>query len=299
MSSRLSRLKSSAFANAGSLSESARHLTYTAAAVSGDWSWWERKTFQFFIRRGPLVGAAVPVVIGLALLYATTLAAALIAEHRIWTNSLEVTAVFLGGVGALVVTYLLGILALGALFTRSRYNRLLTLHQTMRDIREMSWVEFEQLVAANYASQGYEVEHVGKVGPDGGVDLKMRKDGELVLVQCKHYRNSWIYLLPLRQFLGTLEHFKADRGIFVTCGVFDETAEEFAKHNPRIQLVAGEQLKEMVQRAIERRPVGRTYICEKCRAPMKPKMGRRGLFLSCSNYPACKGSRDWPGGATE
>src|SRR5579859_3161427 len=26
----------------------------------------------------------------------------------------------------------------------------------------------------------------------------------------------------------------------------------------------------------------------------EPKMGRKGLFLSCSNYPACKGSRDWP-----
>jgi hypothetical protein len=177
-----------------------------------DASWWERKTFQFFMCHGPLVAAAVPVVAGLVFLYAAALAAALIAEHRIWTTSLEVTAVLLGGAGALVITYLLGILALGAVFTRSRYNRLLTLHQTMRDIREMSWVEFEQLVAANYLSQGYEVDHVGKVGPDAGVDLEMRKDGETVLVQCKHYRNSWVYLLPLRQFLGTLEHFKADRG---------------------------------------------------------------------------------------
>jgi len=97
--------------------------------VSGA-SWWERKTFQFFMRHGPLIAAAVPVVAGLVFLYAAALVAALIAEHRIWTRSLEVTAVLLGGVGALVVTYLLGILALGAVFTRSRYNRLLTLHQT-------------------------------------------------------------------------------------------------------------------------------------------------------------------------
>jgi len=266
--------------------------------VSGA-SWWERKTFQFFMRHGPLVAAAVPVVVGLVFLYAAAVVAALVAEHRIWTRSPEVTAVLLGGVGALVMTYLLGILALGAVFTRSRYNRLLTLHQTMRDIREMSWVEFEHLVAANYLSQGYEVDHVGKASPDGGVDLEMRKDGETVLVQCKHYRNSWVHLLPLRQFLGTLEHFKADRGIFVTCGVFDETAEEFAKQNPRIQLVAGEQLQEMIHRSVEQRLAGRTYICEECHAPMKPKMGKRGLFLSCSNYPACKGSRDWPSGPKE
>jgi len=237
--------------------------------------------------------------VGLVFLYVAAAVAALIAEHRIWTGSLEVTAVLLGGVGALVITYLLGILALGAVFTRSRYNRLLTLHQTMRDIREMSWVEFEQLVAANYLSQGYEVDHVGKAGPDGGVDLEMRKDGETVLVQCKHYRNSWVHVLPLRQFLGTLEHFKAERGIFVTCGVFDETAEEFTKQNPRIQMVAGEQLQEMIQRSVEQRLAGRIYICEDCHAPMKPKMGKRGLFLSCSNYPACKGSRDWPSGPKE
>jgi ssDNA-binding Zn-finger/Zn-ribbon topoisomerase 1 len=59
-------------------------------------------------------------------------------------------------------------------------------------------------------------------------------------------------------------------------------------------LVAGEQLEEMIQQAVQRRLGGRTYICDKCGAPMKPKTGRRGPFLSCSNYPACKGSRDWP-----
>jgi hypothetical protein len=120
-----------------------------------------------------------------------------------------------------------------------------------------------------------------------------------VLVQCKHYRNSWVHELPLRQFLGSLESFNADRGIFVSCGVFDETAEQFAKQNPRIELVAGEQLQVMIQRSVEQRLGGRTYLCNECHAPMKPKTGKRGLFLGCSNYPTCKGSRDWPSATKE
>ena len=273
--------------------------TYTAAAMIGGPSWWERRIVQFFMRRGLMTAAVVPVVVGLVFLYGATMVIALITEHRPWPASLEVSWVLIAGVGALLITYLVALLAMGAVFTRSRYNRLLTLHQTMRDIRAMSWIEFEELVAANYVAQGYEVDRVGQAGPDGGIDLRMRKDGETVLVQCKHYRNSWVHELPLRQFLGSLVNFNADRGIFVSCGVFDETAEQFAKQNPRLQLVAGEQLEAMIKQSVEQRLEGHIYICDDCHAPMKPKTGRRGLFLSCSNYPACKGSRNWPSGLKE
>jgi restriction system protein len=257
-------------------------------------SWWEHSIVQFFMRRGPMTATVVPLVAGLVFLYGTTMVVAIIAEHRLWTTSLEVTWVLVAGVGALVLTYLISLLATGAVFTRSRYNRLLTLHQSMRDIRNMSWIEFEELVAANYAAQGYEVARVGQAGPDGGIDLRMKKKGETVLVQCKHYRNSWVHELPLRQFLGLLESYKADRGIFVSCGVFDEAAEKFAKKNPRIELVAGERLAQMIQEAVRQKLAGRTYPCPLCGAPTNPKTGRRGPFLSCSNYPACKGALDWP-----
>ena len=257
-------------------------------------SWWERGIVQFFMRRGPMTAAVVPLVLGLVFLYGATVVVAIIAQHRFWTASLEVVWVLVAGVGALVITYLVALLAMGAVSTRSRYNRLLNLHQSMRDIRNMSWIEFEELVAANYAAQGYAVDRVGQAAPDGGIDLRMKKNGETVLVQCKHYRNSWVHELPLRQFLGSLENFKADRGIFVSCGVFDKAAEQFAKQNPRIELVAGEQLEAMIQEAVRQKLSGRTYLCPLCGSPTKPKTGKRGPFLSCSNYPACKGALDWP-----
>jgi len=264
--------------------------------VAGLPSWWERRIDQFFGRHGPITAAVVPIVLGLLLLYSATVLIAAVAEHRLWPASLEVTWVLLAAEGALVLTYLLALIAMGALFTRSRFNRLLALHQTMRDIRAMSWVEFEELVAANYAAQGYEVDHFGKAGPDGGVDLRLRKGHDTVLVQCKHYRNSWVHEVPLREFLGLVESFGASKGIFVSCGVFDEAAEHFAKHNPRIDLVAGEQLEAMIQRAVQRKLHGRKFSCPMCGATMVPKTGRRGPFLSCTNYPACKGALDWPKG---
>jgi restriction system protein len=241
-----------------------------------------------------MTAAIVPLILGLVVLCGATIVVAIIAEHRFWTASLEVAWVVVAGVGAIVITYVVALLAMGAVFTRTRYNRLLTLHQSMRDIRNMSWIEFEELVAANYAAQGYAVDRVGQAGPDGGIDIQMERNGETVLVQCKHYRNSWVHELPLRQFLGSLENFKADRGIFVSCGVFDQAAEQFAKQNPRIELVAGEQLEAMIQGAARQKLGGRSYPCPRCGAPTKPKTGRRGPFLSCSNYPACKGALDWP-----
>src|SRR5205823_1661607 len=125
-------------------------------------------------------------------------------------------------------------------------------------------------------------------------DLILTKGKTKLLVQCKHYRSSWVYERPLREFLGVIDNARADGGIFVSCGVFDETAVEYAKNNPRLQLVAGEELREMINRSVERRLGGRAYSCPKCGARMEPKNGKRGLFLSCTLFPTCKGSMDWP-----
>ena len=80
-------------------------------------SWWERGIVQFFMRRGPMTAAVVPLVLGLVFLYCATVVVAIIAEHRFWTASLEVVWVLVAGVGALVITYLVALLAMGAIFT--------------------------------------------------------------------------------------------------------------------------------------------------------------------------------------
>jgi restriction system protein len=188
---------------------------------------------------------------------------------------------------AAVVLYLIGIEVMGVAFVRSRRFRLLELHQTMRDIQAMSWHEFEDLVAANYQARGYAVEPLGGDGPDGGVDLVVRKDNLMWLVQCKHWRDQWVGERPLRELLGVVTAKGAAGGVLVACGVFDEKALAFAKVSTRLELIGGEQLRELVADAVRTKHSG--TVCPSCGSQMREKTGRFGPFLGCSNFPACHG----------
>ena len=53
----------------------------------------------------------------------------------------------------------------------------------------MSWQDFEKFCGEAYRRKGFVVQESGRAGPDGGVDLVLRKGGETWLVQCKRWRN--------------------------------------------------------------------------------------------------------------
>lgn len=55
------------------------------------------------------------------------------------------------------------------------------------DLMDLSWEDFEHLVGEAFREHGFSVSETAP-GPDGGVDLEVRKDGELHLVQCKRWR---------------------------------------------------------------------------------------------------------------
>jgi restriction system protein len=65
-------------------------------------------------------------------------------------------------------------------------RRLLDRQSSLDSIRAMSWQDFEKLCGEVYRRKGFAVQETGKDGPDGGVDLILRKGGEIWLVQCKH-----------------------------------------------------------------------------------------------------------------
>lgn len=56
-------------------------------------------------------------------------------------------------------------------------------------IQRLSWREFEELVSEAFRRKGYFVLENPDKGPDGGVDLRLRKNGQLVFVQCKHWKS--------------------------------------------------------------------------------------------------------------
>jgi Holliday junction resolvase len=113
-----------------------------------------------------------------------------------------------------------------------------------------SWQDFERLLARHYREEGYEVEHCGTAGKssrfDGGVDLVLRREGETVLVQCKHWNASQVPHNDVHQLLGLLETRQAQRAILITSGEFTTAAREAASRTQRIQLIDGLALRSMV-----------------------------------------------------
>ena len=58
-------------------------------------------------------------------------------------------------------------------------------------LSRVGWDQLESLLAIYYRGQGCRVDHVGTGASggrfDGGIDLKLHKDDEYIVVQCKHW----------------------------------------------------------------------------------------------------------------
>jgi ssDNA-binding Zn-finger/Zn-ribbon topoisomerase 1 len=61
----------------------------------------------------------------------------------------------------------------------------------------------------------------------------------------------------------------------------------FAKGNARLELIGGEQLRDLVADAVRTKNSG--TLCPICGSSTREKTGRFGPFLGCSNFPACRG----------
>lgn len=71
-----------------------------------------------------------------------------------------------------------------------RKRELFERQKSLPDISALKWREFEEFIGEAYKRQGYQVEVRGGNEPDGGIDLILRKKGEMVLVQCKHWEGA-------------------------------------------------------------------------------------------------------------
>ena len=82
------------------------------------------------------------------------------------------------------------ILAAISAFNSWRKGELFDRQTGIETIRSISWQKFEELVGEAYRRKGYRVEESGGGGADGGVDIVLKKNGETLLVQCKHWRQD-------------------------------------------------------------------------------------------------------------
>lgn len=162
--------------------------------------------------------------------------------------------------------------------------------------------EFEQVVADYYRGQGYRVEHCGGRGRfDGGIDLKLYRDGEYVVVQCKRENAYQVTHNVGHELLGVLLTEKADRAIVVNTGEFTRHAWESAGKEARLELIDGARLREMLpayavpapKREAERADDLDRYILstpvpnlEAVREPMVPRQGGRAAARPTRSRPS-------------
>jgi restriction system protein len=188
------------------------------------------------------------------------------------------------------------------LLHRLRFNTTTSLTH----VRALSWQQFEQLIAEAFRRQGYTALVTGSSTPDGGVDIRLHKNGQLTLVQCKHWKAFAVGVQPIRELLGIITAEKASHGIFVTSGRFTRAAHAFAKSTP-LTLIDGAALTRLLLKnpaTITAPPPSPTPPspttqsptaphCPACNIPMTLRTARRGPnagshFWGCQGFPTCR-----------
>jgi restriction system protein len=117
-------------------------------------------------------------------------------------------------------------------------------------LSRMDPLKFEALVADYYRGQGYRVVECGTGGTksrfDGGIDLKLYRDDEYIVVQCKRYTNSVVKHNDVHQLLGIMHTEGATRAIFINSGEYSRHALQKLQGIPNFQMIDGVQLREMM-----------------------------------------------------
>ena len=177
----------------------------------------------------------------------------------------------------------------------------------------MSWREFEMLVGEAFQLQGYKVTELGGAGPDGGVDIVLRKGSETFLVQCKQWKAFKVDVKVVRELYGVMAAQGATGGFVITSGRFTADAMAFAQGR-NVQLVDGPKLFGLIQQAkaapssvarsapVTVAPTAASVtpvvapLCPVCQSSMVRRTAKKGAnagsqFWGCPQYPACRGTR--------
>jgi restriction system protein len=160
------------------------------------------------------------------------------------------------GIGQYLVPLICLLGAAVSAYRRRHPEILLGTAQATDTLDGISWQEFELLVGEAFRRQGYSVtENGGDRGPDGGVDLVMRKGGEKFFVQCKQWKAFSVGVGVVRELYGVMAAHGATGGFVVTSGNFTNDADAFAEGR-NITLIDGDKLRQLIRSAKAARSAG-------------------------------------------
>lgn len=232
-----------------------------------------------------------------------------IKDKQFFSAFVEV-AYMLGGIGAVAS------LTAGVAGWKLRQKRaaFLQQHLNLEWLNQLTWQDFEWQVAEVYRQRGYQVEENGGGGADGGVDLRLRRNGRTSLVQCKRWKTYKVGVQPVRELYGVMAAEYAAEAIFITSGIYTEEALRFAEGKP-LELIDGAQLARMFQQVQARlrqpappatasalRPPTAPETparpqCPQCGGEMALRRAKTGPhagkeFWGCRHCPRCRGLRE-------
>lgn len=117
-------------------------------------------------------------------------------------------------------------------------------------LTRIDWKQLEKMLADYYRGLGWSVDHVGTGGShsrfDGGIDLKLRRTGEYILVQCKHWNAKQVPHNAVHELLGLKVNQNATGAIVITSGEFTQAARQAAAREGHVQLIDGDALRAML-----------------------------------------------------
>lgn len=214
----------------------------------------------------------------------------------------------LAGIGQYLLPALFLGAALGSFLQRRKSAHIFAkaAAEPVHGVADLSWHKFEQLIGEVFRKRGFSVRNNSAAGPDGGVDVELRRDGEMHLVQCKHWRSRKVPVATVRELYGVMTARQAAGGFIVTSGTYTSDATEFASGR-NIELIDGTELASMLGQKlsassappIESKIQANASIapdCPICGKAMIGRIAKRGpqsgkRFWGCSGFPACRGTR--------
>lgn len=145
-------------------------------------------------------------------------------------------------------------------------------------LSRIDWQALERLLAAYYRDLGWWVEHCGTGAGasrfDGGVDLRLRRDAEVVLVQCKHWNAKQVTHNAVHELLGVMVNERATGAILISSGEFTDAAIAAAQRNGLVTLIDGDALRGMLGALPDDPDVHDPFVAASAPAPAQ-RVGRR------------------------
>lgn len=228
-------------------------------------------------------------------------------SFKYWIPSIAFQSPFYKGIAMALPSFapiaggLLIFISAISVYNAFRKGSLLERQTGIGALRKISWLEFEELVGEAYRRKGYVVTETGKGGADGGIDLILRRGGEKLLVQCKHWKMDKVGVKVVRELYGVVAAESASGGIVISSGKFTQEARDFAKGKP-LEMYDGSELLRLIA-DVQKSPMifcqkPDDHICPLCGSEMVIRTATRGQnagnkFWGCSTFPKCRSTKPY------